>query len=135
MRSVNRVILIGNLTRDPELKQTANGQNVVTFGLATNRQWITNGEKKTLTEYHHISGWGKIAEISHQYLKKGKCVYIEGYLKTLSWDSEEGVRQQRTEVVMQDMIILTPRQKKEGGEGDEMMEEDFFNPETEVEAA
>ena len=86
MRSVNKVILIGNLTRDPEAKQTANGQSIVTFGLATNREWVTReGEKKSLAEYHNVAAWGRLADICTQYLKKGKLVYVEGYLKTRSW--------------------------------------------------
>lgn len=110
MRSVNKVILVGNLTRNPELKQTANGQSIVTFGLATNREWVTNGnEKKSLAEYHNIAAWGTLAEICGKYLKKGKLVYVEGYLKTRSWDSPEGVKIFKTEVVATDMIMLDKR--------------------------
>lgn len=120
MRSVNKVILVGNLTRDPELKQTANGQSIVTFGLATNREWVTNDkEKKSLAEYHNIAAWGTLAEICGQYLKKGKLVYVEGYLKTRSWDSPEGVKIFRTEIVATDMIMLDKRPKEDG--------EDDFN--------
>ncbi|MBU0727063.1 single-stranded DNA-binding protein [Patescibacteria group bacterium] len=110
MRSVNKVILIGNLTRDPELKQTTGGQSIVTFGMATNREWVTRTEdKKSLAEYHNIAAWGKLAEICSQYLKKGKLIYIEGYLKTRSWDSPEGVKIFRTEIVATDMIMLDKR--------------------------
>lgn len=110
MRSVNKVMLIGNLTRDPELKQTTNGQSIVTFGMATNREWVTKGEdKKSLAEYHNIAAWGRLAEICSQYLKKGKFVYIEGYLKTRSWDSPEGVKIFKTEIVATDMIMLDKR--------------------------
>ena len=114
MRSVNKVILIGNLTRDPELKQTTSGQSIVTFGLATNREWVTGGsEKKSLAEYHNIAAWGSLAEICGKYLKKGKLVYVEGYLKTRSWDSPEGVKIFRTEIVATDMIMLDRKPKEE----------------------
>jgi len=114
MRSVNKVILIGNLTRDPEMRQTANGQTVTTFCIATNREWITkDNSKHNLAEYHDIVAWARLAEICSRYLKKGKLVYVEGYLKTRSWDTPEGVRKFRTEVVAQDMIILEKRPKGE----------------------
>ncbi|MFH0837682.1 MAG: single-stranded DNA-binding protein [Patescibacteria group bacterium] len=120
MRSVNKVILVGNLTRDPELKQTTNGQSIVIFGLATNREWVVGGEKKSLAEYHNIAAWGTLAEICGRYLKKGKLVYVEGYLKTRSWDSPEGVKIFRTEVVATDMIMLDKRPKE--GEGEDFSE-------------
>lgn len=115
MRSVNKVILVGNLTRDPELKQTTNGQSIVTFGLATNREWVVSGtEKKSLAEYHNIAAWGTLAEICGKFLKKGKLVYVEGYLKTRSWDSPEGVKIFRTEIVATDVIMLDKKPKEEG---------------------
>ena len=113
MRSVNKVILVGNLTRDPELKQTTGGQSIVTFGLATNREWVAGNEKKSLAEYHNIAAWGTLAEICGKYLKKGKLVYVEGYLKTRSWDSPEGVKIFRTEIVAIDMIMLDKKPKEE----------------------
>ena len=109
MRSVNKVILIGNLTRDPEMKQTQNGQAVVTFGIATNRDWMTSdSERKKSTEFHEVVAWAKLAELCHQYLRKSKLVYLEGYLKTRSWEAEGGKRF-RTEIVLQDMIMLEKR--------------------------
>ncbi len=123
MRSVNKVILIGNLTRVPELKTTSSGQAIVTFGLATNRQWTTsNGEKRTSAEFHECVAWAKLAEICNTYLKKGMLVYVEGYLKTRSWDMEDGTRRFRTEVVLQDMIIL---EKKGDEDNDQYLAEDF----------
>ncbi|QQR54732.1 single-stranded DNA-binding protein [Candidatus Peregrinibacteria bacterium] len=111
MRSVNKVILIGNLTRDPELKNTTSGQSIVTFGLATNRQWTTSSrEKRSSAEFHECVAWAKLAEICQQHLRKGMLVYVEGYLKTRSWDLEDGTRRFRTEIVLQDMIILEKRQ-------------------------
>lgn len=112
MRSVNKVILIGNLTRDPEMKQTQSGQPVVTFGIATNREWMTSGsDRKKSTEFHEVVAWARLAELCHKYLKKGKLVYLEGYLKTRSWEAEGGKRF-RTETVLQDMIML---EKRAGG--------------------
>jgi len=114
MRSVNKVILIGNLTRDPELKTTTGGQSIVTFGLATNRQWTTSGgEKRSSAEFHECVAWAKLAEICKQHIRKGMLVYVEGYLKTRSWDLEDGTRRFRTEIVLQDMIILEKRKPGE----------------------
>ena len=116
MRSVNKVILIGNLTRDPELKTTTSGQSIVTLGLATNRQWTTSSrEKRSSAEFHECVAWAKLAEICHERLHKGMLVYVEGYLKTRSWDMEDGTRRFRTEIVLQDMIIL---EKRKDGEDD-----------------
>jgi len=110
MRSINKVVLIGNLTRDAEVKQTSGGQPIATFGLATNREWVTrDGQKHTSSEFHELAAWGKLAEICGQFLKKGKLIYVEGYLKTRSWDTPEGVKKFRTEVVVQDMIMLEKR--------------------------
>jgi len=111
MRNVNKVIIIGNLTRDPEMRQTPNGQYITTFGIATNREWVTQeGEKNKSTEFHDVVAWSKLAEICSKYLKKGKLVYVEGYLKTRSWDTEEGVKKFKTEVVIEDMIMLDKQQ-------------------------
>jgi len=115
MRSINKVILVGNLTRDPEMKETTGGQPITTFGLATNREWVTRGgDKQQSAEFHEVVAWGKLAEICNNYLKKGKLIYVEGYLKTRSWDSEDGTKRFRTEVVINDMIMLDKR--KEGEE-------------------
>lgn len=110
MRSVNKIIIIGNLTRDPEMRQTPNGQNVTTFGIATNREWVTqNGERKNSAEFHECVAWARLAEICSQHLKKGNLVYVEGYLKTRSWEAEDGTKRFKTEIVVQDMIILEKR--------------------------
>ena len=110
MRSVNKVIIIGNLTRDPEMRQTPNGQNIVTFGIATNREWVTStGDRKQSAEFHECVAWAKLAEICEKYLRKSKLVYLEGYLKTRSWDTEEGVRKFKTEIVVEDMIMLNKK--------------------------
>lgn len=116
MKSVNSVTLLGNVTRDPELKQTTGGQAVCTFGLATNRTWKDpKGEKQSLAEFHNIVSWGGLAEFSHQYVKKGKPLYIEGYLKTRSWDGPEGARIFRTEIVAENVILLGPREDADNG--------------------
>lgn len=107
MRSLNKVQLIGNLTRDPELRYTPTGAAVCTFGIATNRQWSTeSGEKKEEADFHRIVAWNKLAEICSQLLAKGRRVYIEGRLSTRSWQGQDGVQRQTTEVVASDMIIL-----------------------------
>lgn len=106
-RSLNKVQLIGNLTRDPELRYTPTGAAVCTFGLATNRQWATDsGEKKEDVEFHKIVAWNKLAEICSQLLSKGRRVYIEGRLSTRSWQGQDGQTRQTTEIVASDMIIL-----------------------------
>ncbi|MDD3861329.1 MAG: single-stranded DNA-binding protein [Candidatus Gracilibacteria bacterium] len=121
MRSVNKVILIGNLTRDPELKSTQSGQAVATFGIATNREWMTSeSDRKKSTEFHEIVAWAKLAELCHQHLRKGKLVYLEGYLKTRSWELEDGSGKRfRTEIVLQDMIMLEKREQDSAFAGQE----------------
>lgn len=112
MRSINKVILIGNLTRDPEMRQTPNGQSVTTFGIATNREWTTSGrERKNSAEFHECVAWANLAEICEKYLKKGHLVYVEGYLKTRSWDGQDGSKKFKTEIVVKDMIRLEKRPK------------------------
>ncbi len=106
-RSLNKVILIGNLTRDPELRYTPNGTAVCTFGLATNRGWTTeSGEKKEETEFHRVVSWNKLAELCNQLLAKGRKVYVEGRLQTRSWQGQDGQQRTTTEIVIEDMIIL-----------------------------
>lgn len=122
MRTINKVILVGNLTRDAEIKETTGGQPIATFGLATNRAWVTReGEKNSSAEFHECVAWGKLAEICGKFLTKGKLIYVEGYLKTRSWDNEDGTKKYRTEVVVNDMIMLEKRGRDEGGSdmGDE----------------
>lgn len=106
-RSLNKVMLIGNLTRDPDMRYTPQGTAVCTFGVATNRSWTTdNGEKKEDVEFHNVVAWTKLAEICAQLLKKGRKVYVEGRLSTRSWQGQDGTQKQRTEVVISDMVIL-----------------------------
>lgn len=124
MRSINKVIIVGNLTRKPEMRQTPNGQNVTTFGVATNREWMTkDSERKNSAEFHECVAWAKLADICDNYLQKGQLVYIEGYLKTRSWDTPEGVKKFKTEIVVKDMIRLEKRSKDD---------QDDYVPEEEV---
>ena len=106
-RSLNKVLLIGNLTRDPELKYTPQGTAVCTFGLATNREWTdSSGQKQEGAEFHRVVAWGKLAEICSQLLQKGRKIYIEGRLQTRQWKAADGQDRQMTEVVMEEMIAL-----------------------------
>lgn len=109
-RSLNKVELIGNLTRDPELRYTPQGTAVCNFGLATNRQWTTDsGEKKEDVEFHRIVAWNKLAELCAQLLSKGRKVYVEGRLQTRRWSAQDGSDRTTTEIVINDMIILDSR--------------------------
>ncbi len=127
MRSINKVILVGNITRDPQIRKTTNGQTIVTFGLATNREWVgSDRQKQSLAEYHNIVAWGRLAELCEELLKKGKLVYIEGYLKTRSWDHESGVKIFRTEIVANDMIMLEKRAPSDEGNDPETEENSNF---------
>jgi len=111
MKTVNRVTLLGNTTRDPELKATTGGQSVCSFGLATNRVWKdAAGERQSLAEFHNLVAWGKLAEFCAQTVKKGKPLYVEGYLKTRSWDAPDGQKHVRTEVIVEDVVLLSPRE-------------------------
>lgn len=113
-RSLNRVQLIGNLTRDPELRYTPNGNAVCSFSLATNRGWTTDtGEKKEETEFHRIIAWNKLAELCSQFLTKGRKVYVEGRLSTRSWQGQDGAQRSTTEVVIDDMILLDSKRQGE----------------------
>lgn len=106
-RSLNRVQLIGNLTRDPELRYTPNGNAVCSFGIATNRSWTTDaGEKREEVDFHNIIAWNKLGELCSQFLVKGRKVYVEGRLSTRSWTGQDGQQKQRTEIVIDDMILL-----------------------------
>ncbi len=109
-RSLNKVQLIGNLTRDPELRYTPQGTAVITFSIATNRQWKTeSGDTKDDAEFHRIVAWDKLAEICSKMLKKGTRTYVEGRLQTRSWKAQDGTQKSTTEIVISDMIILDSR--------------------------
>jgi len=113
--SLNKVLLIGNLTRDPELRYTPSGAAVCTFSVATNRYYVaSDGTKKEETEFIKIVSWNKLAELCSQLLSKGRKVYVEGRLQTRSWETPDGQNRQTTEVVIDDMRILDS--KREAGE-------------------
>lgn len=110
-------MLIGNLTRDPELRYTPQGTAVCTIGLATNRSWSTeSGEKKEEVEYHRVVAWNKLAELCSQLLTKGRKIYVEGRLQTRSWQAQDGSQRSTVEVVIDDMILLDSRRTAEEGE-------------------
>lgn len=105
--NLNKVMLIGNLTRAPETRTTPQGQTVCSFGLATNRRWTDkSGQKQDQAEFHNIVAWGKLAEICGQYLVKGKKIYAEGRLQTRKWQGQDGVEKTRTEIVLEGMEML-----------------------------
>ncbi|MBI5620371.1 single-stranded DNA-binding protein [Candidatus Gottesmanbacteria bacterium] len=116
-RSLNKVQLIGNLTRDPELRYTPSGAAVCTIGLATNRYWTTEaGEKKEEVEFHRVVAWNKLAELCSQLLTKGRKIYVEGRLRTAAWTGQDGNQRTTTEVVIEDMILLDSRRPAGIGE-------------------
>lgn len=108
-RSWNRVELIGNLTRDPELRFTPSGAAVATFTIATNRTYVTDGEKREDVDYHRCVAWNKLAELCEQLLKKGNRVFVSGRLQNRSWETQDGQTKQITEIVIEDMLLLTSR--------------------------
>lgn len=107
-RSLNKVMIIGNLTRDPNLRYTPGGAAVCSFGLATNRSWTPTdgGEKQEKVEYHNIVAWSKLADICGQLLHKGDKVYVEGRLQSRDWKAEDGSERRITEIVIENMILL-----------------------------
>lgn len=131
-RSLNKVILIGNMTRDPNLKYTGKGTAVCSFSLATNRSWTPSdgGEKQQRTEFHRIVAWSKLAEICGQLLHKGDKVYVEGRLKTNKWQTEEGQDRRTTEVVINNMILLRSINGRSSNGGTDQVPEETEEDET-----
>lgn len=114
---LNKAIIIGNLTRDPEIKALPSGAKVCSFGVATNRVWKDkNGARQEAADYHNIVVFGRQAETSAQYLKKGSSVLVEGRMQTRSWDGQDGQKKYRTEIVA-DRIQFGPRSSGAGGSG------------------
>lgn len=115
--SVNKVILVGNVGRDPEMRYLQSGEPVTTFSVATNRRWTgQDGQLHDETEWHNIVAWRKLAEQCNEYLTKGRKVYIEGAIKTRSWDGPDGQKRYRTEVVANTMLMLDQR-PRDGADG------------------
>lgn len=113
--NLNKAMIIGNLTRDPEVRTTPQGTSVASFGVATNLVWVdASGQKQEKVEFHNIVAWRKLADICGQYLKKGSKVYIEGRLQTRDWVGQDGVKRFRTEIIAENMIMLD---SKSGGMG------------------
>lgn len=105
--NLNKAMVIGNLTRDPEVRSTATGKSVASFAVATNEVWKdASGARQEKAEYHNVVAWGKLAEICQQYLHKGKKIYIEGRLQTSEWTGKDGVKRYKTEIVADNMIML-----------------------------
>ena len=118
-RSLNKILLIGNLTRDPELRYTPQGTPVCTFGLATNRSWQpSTGERQEETEFHRIVSWNKLAELCSELLFKGRKVFVEGRIQTRNWTDASGQERTTVEIVIDNMIVLDSKRKGEvaGGE-------------------
>ena len=117
MASVNKVILIGNLGADPELRYTPSGTAVANFSLATKESWTSkDGGKEERTEWHRIVAWGRLAEICGEYLHKGRLVYVEGRIQTRAWEDREGNKRYITEIVAQTMQMLGPGGRRESAE-------------------
>lgn len=117
MASLNKVMLIGNLGKDPEVRFTASGQAVASFSLATSEKFKgKNGEWEERTEWHNITLWGKLAEIAGEYLSKGKTIFVEGRLQTRKWQDKSGNDRYTTEIVGDKMQMLSPKGERSGGE-------------------
>jgi single-strand DNA-binding protein len=115
---VNKVILIGNLGKDPEVRYTPGGQAVANFNIATNESWKDkSGQMQERTEWHRIVVWGKLAELCGEYLSKGRQVYIEGRLQTREWNNKEGAKQYTTEIVANQVVFLSGGERGSGGRG------------------
>lgn len=107
MMNLNKAMVIGNVTRDPDVRTTSGGQQVALFSVATNRSWTDpSGQKKEQVEFHSVVAWRKLAEIIGQYVKKGGKIFVEGRLQTRSWDDPSGVKKYRTEIVAENVIML-----------------------------
>jgi single-strand DNA-binding protein len=127
-RGLNKVMIIGNLGRDPEMRYTPSGKPVTTFSVATSRTWNTSeGEKREETEWFNVVAWSSLAEICKQYLTKGQQVYIEGRLQTRHWDDQEGNKHTSVEIVANEMIILSERREtgEASAESESIEEEEF----------
>lgn len=114
--NLNKAMIIGNLTRDPEMRSTPSGANVASFSIATSMVWTDqSGQQQKKTEFHNIVAWRKLAEICSQYLKKGSKVYIEGRLQTTEWTGQDNIKRYRTEIVAENMIMLDRQGASNGG--------------------
>jgi len=120
MRSLNRAEIIGNVTRDAELRYTPQGTAIASFSVATNRSWKTeSGEQKEDAEFHRVVAWSKLAELCSKFVSKGRRVFVEGRLQTREWTDEAGVKHSSTEIVAHDILFLDNKQINENREGGE----------------
>lgn len=117
MRTVNSVTLLGNIAREPEMRMTASGKEFATFVIATHRDSMKDGGRTTVPEFHNLVSWGNLAHIAKNFCTKGRLVYIEGHLKTRSWEHENGARIFRTEVIATNIIALSPSEYADMQEG------------------
>ncbi len=106
MGSVNKVILLGNLGQDPEVKMTQGGQQVCTLNIATSDSWVKDGKREERTEWHRVVLWGRLADLAGKYLKKGRRVFLEGRLQTRSWEDQSGQKRYTTEIVATQMVFV-----------------------------
>jgi single-strand DNA-binding protein len=126
-RGLNKVMIIGHLGRDPEMRYTPSGRPVTTFSVATSRSWNTSdGEKRSETEWFNVVAWGSLAEICKQYLSKGQQVYIEGRLQTRRWEDDSGNRRSSVEIVSKEMVMLGDRKKKTDQNNDSFDDDGTF---------
>ncbi len=126
-RGLNKVMIIGRLGKDPEMRYTPSGRPVTNFSVATSRNWsASDGERRTETEWFNVVAWGSLAEICNQYLVKGQQVYVEGRLQSRSWEDSEGKRHTSVEIVASEMIMLGDRRSPEDNILDEQTDEDEF---------
>jgi single-strand DNA-binding protein len=128
--NVNKVIVAGNLTRDPETRTISSGQTVTSFGLATNRFWTDkeSGQKQKQTEYHNIVAWGKLGELAQEYLKKGSLAFVEGRLQTNAWEDQQGNKKSRTEIVAES-LQFGPRTNGQSNQSDSSKEKQEYSEE------
>ncbi len=125
-RGLNKVMIIGHLGRDPEMRYTPSGRPVTTFSVATSRSWTTSdGERKTETEWFTVVAWSNLAEICNQYLNKGQKVYIEGRLQTRHWEDDNGKRHSSVEIIANEMIMLGNRRTSENNPVENDEEDEF----------
>ena len=126
-RGLNKVMIIGRMGRDPEMRYTPSGRPVTTFTIATSRTWNTSeGERRTETEWFNVVAWGNLAEICKQYLVKGQQVYVEGRLQTRHWEDNDGNKHSATEIVANEMIMLGDRHENNHGGEEEPSEDNEF---------
>jgi single-strand DNA-binding protein len=126
-RGLNKVMIIGNLGRDTEMRYTPSGRPVTTFNVATTRSWTTSdGERRKETEWFNVVAWGSLAEICNQYLTKGQRVYIEGRLQTRHWEDSEGQKHSSTEIVANEMIMLGDRREGQGSDREDDNDHEEF---------